>query len=240
MNINILVLAAGQVGQDKSNDHYPVCLTEVDGKSVLEKIVENTRNLENAKYVFAISEIDIEKFHLDNAVKILAPDSLIVRIPESTKGSACTALLAACQLPLANELLILSANELIEIDFKKVVSHFRAQELNGGTIVFRSIHPRYSYVKINSEGFIMEAAQQNPISNQATVGAFWFSKTSDFIEASKNLIRKNASVHDSFFVAPTFNELILKHKKIGALEITSDKYRPLKTNKQLEKYEQGS
>ena len=239
MNISILVLAAG-ARDSKENDDYPLCLTEFDGLSLLERIVSNTKNIEGAKYSFAFLKNESERFHLDKVAKLLAPGAIIFRIPESTKGSACTALLAASQLDPNSELLIISANELVDVDFKEVVNEFKSRKLDGGTIVFRSVHPRYSFVSLNKDGLVTEAAQQDPISNNATAGVFWFARTRDFVTASMDLIRKNASVNGRFYIAPTFNELVLKQARIGVRDVELAKYMPLKTERQVQQFENGS
>jgi len=238
MNISVLILAAGQIASDGNDSGYPLCLTEFDGVSLLERIVDNTRNIEGVNYAFALLEKDAARFHLDKVAKLLVPNAVVIRIPETTQGSACTALLAASQLDPNNELLIISANELVDVDFSAMLNDFRARNLDGGVLVFRSVHPRYSYVRLNAERLVTEAAQQVPISNNATAGIFWFAQTSEFVEAAKNLIRKNASANSKFFVAPTFNELILKQARIGVLDLDLSKYHPLKTERQVQQFEQ--
>lgn len=239
MKTNILVLAAGEVGFDAHDADYPLCLTEMDGISLLERIVDNTRNIQDAHYAFALLDTDIERFHLDKVVSLLASTASIIRIPKSTKGSACTSLLAASQLDPDGGLLIISANEFVHMDFAKIVEDFKQRNLDGGTLVFRSVHPRYSYVRLNEERLVTEAAQQNPISHHATAGVFWFARVGDFVEGAKNLIRKDASVSGKFFVAPTFNEMILKHAKIGVTEMDIKKYQPLKSERQVQLFEHG-
>lgn len=239
MTINVLILAAGQSLTEPEHGGYPVCLAEFDGLSLLERIVGNTRRIEDANYAFAFQKKEADRFHLDKVVQLLTPGATVFRIPESTQGSACTALLAACQLPGENELLIISANELVDIDFSEVLDDFQCRKLDAGTLIFRSIHPRYSYVRLDSEGIVTEATQQNPISQHATVGVFWFSRTTAFVDAAKNLIRKNACTNDKFFVAPTFNELILHQARVGVREMENGKYRPLKTERQIHQFEQG-
>ncbi|HDL7925103.1 TPA: hypothetical protein PXQ85_004171 [Yersinia enterocolitica] len=86
---------------------------------------------------------------------------------------------------------------------------------------------------------MIEAAQQKPISQNATAGVFWFARTHDFAEAAKNLIRKNASVNGKFYVAPTFNELILKQMKVGTIDLNVDDYKLLKTERQAQQFESG-
>ena len=239
MSINILVLAAGQVEYETEDSGYPICLVETDGMSLLEKIVNNTSNFEESKHAFAILEKDAEQFHLDKVVDLIVPGASVIRMPESTQGSACTALLAASQLDEDDDLLIVSANELVDIDLSQVVDGFRQRKLDGGTLVFRSVHPRYSFVRLDDAGMVTESAQQNPISNNATVGVFWFANTGRFVEAAKNLIRKDASVAGKFFVAPAFNELILDQGKVGVHELDVTKYKPLKTEHQAHQFESG-
>lgn len=237
---NILILAAGRVKTEASAEAaYPACLTEVNGVSVLEKIIGHLSDVPNPNYIFALHAQDISEFHLDNVAKLLAPGAQISIVPENTMGSACTALLAACEQNPDQPLLIVSANELVEQKFGKVLQEFSDRGLDAGTLVFRSVHPRYSYVRLNEGGSVTEAAQQNPISQIATTGVFWFAKTSDFIEGAKSAIRKNASTNGRFYLAPVFNELILQHKSIGVHEIDKASYIPLKTGHQIQQYEQG-
>ncbi|AKF36277.1 TPA: glycosyltransferase family 2 protein [Yersinia enterocolitica] len=239
MGVNILILAAGQSSPESREDSYPLCLTETDGMSLIERIVLNTKKIPDSKYCFALLDKDAEKFHLDKVVKLLVKDSTVIKIPEYTKGSACTALLAASQLNQQDELLIISANELVNIDFSNVLNDFNLRKLDGGTLIFKSVHPRYSYVSLNTDRIVIEAAQQKPISQNATAGVFWFARTHDFAEAAKNLIRKNASVNGKFYVAPTFNELILKQMKVGTIDLNVDDYKLLKTERQAQQFESG-
>lgn len=239
MATNILVLAAGQIAFDPHDGGYPLCLTEIEGTSLIERIVGNMRSVCGGDYTFAFLGKDVKKFYLDRVAALLAPTARIVEVKESTKGSACTALLAACQLEPDNELLIVSANELVDVQFGPILEQFRAQDLDAGALTFRSIHPRYSYVKVGNAGLVVEAAQQKPISHLATAGAFWFRRTADFVSAAESMIRKNANVGGNFYVAPTFNELILRHKRIGVLPLDPAKYVPMKTERQLSQIEQA-
>lgn len=240
MPINILYLAAGLNAFDTKKMEYPSCLMEVNGLSLIERIVSNTANISDANYLFALSEEEAKRFYLDSVVRLLVPCASVILIPNQTKGSGCTALFAACKLQQDNELLIISLNELVDLDLSSVVEVFRERNLDGGTLIFRSIHPRYSYVRLNGDGLAVEVAQQKPISSNATVGIFWFKRTKDFIDSVKATIRKDAAVADKFFLAPTFNELILKQMKVGVFNLDINKYHPLKTEKQVQSFEYRS
>lgn len=238
MTTTILILAAGGSSTELQAD-YPVCLTEVDGISLIEKITQNCSAISDANYVFAIRESDCIKFHLDRVIRLLIPLANIVRVPDSTAGSACTSLLAICQQNPNDSLLVISANELVDVNFSTIIQSYIVNKFDAATITFKSIHPRYSYVKLNQEGLVVEAAQQKPLSLHATAGVFWFRRLSDFSDGVKCMIKKEASVNEKFYVAPVFNELILKNKLIGVYPIDSSKYIPLKNEKQLNQYAHG-
>lgn len=238
MRVNILVLAAGHPSFETHDGGYPLCLTEFDGMALIERLVGNTQGIPNARYTFALRDGDVERFHLDRVVGLLAPGCQVVRVPTVTKGSACTALLAASQFDSRQEVLVVSANELVDIDLAEVIANFRERHLDSGALSFRSIHPRYSYVRLDENGYVSEAAQQNPITHHATAGVFWFARAGDLVEAIKNMIRKDSNVGGNFYIAPAFNELILRQKRIGVKEIEPRRYHPLKTERQVYQFEQ--
>jgi len=233
--INILILAAAKNTAKEGQPNTPVCLAEINGKSLVERIIDNVKLITNANFVFTFLETETQHFHLDKVASLLVKDSQSISVPEETRGSACTALLAACQLDQSSELLIISANELVDKDLSIVVEDFRTCGLDAGTLTFRSINPRYSFVSLGDDGLIKEAAQRKPISAIATAGVFWFARTSDFVDGTKSLIRKGSSVDGSYFVASVFNELILKQKNIGTFPLELEKYIPLKTEQQIDK-----
>lgn len=238
-SINILILAAGKVPLKTGDREFPLCLTEMGSGSLLERIVNNTASISNAQLAFAFLNSEAHRFHLEKIVKLLAPTGVCTSVSEQTQGSACTALLAACKLEQEAELLIISANELVDLDYDSLVHEFREQKLDAGTLIFHSVHPRYSFVILDNKGHVTETAQRDPISTNATAGIFWFSKTRDFVDGAKNLIRKDAHLDGNYFVALTFNELILRQKKIGVIKLPLDKYIPLKNEQQIGHFEEG-
>jgi dTDP-glucose pyrophosphorylase len=150
-------------------------------------------------------------------------------------GAACSALMAVDQINNEEELLLISADEYITEDVADIVKGFRKNKYDAGTVIFESVHPRYSYVNLDKNNLVLEAAEKNPISNNATVGLYWFKHGYDFVEGSMNSIRKDSSVMGNYYICPVFNELILKQKKIFAHKIDVSSYHPIKSQRQLEK-----
>jgi dTDP-glucose pyrophosphorylase len=179
----------------------------------------------------------VRQFHLADIVALLAPGSSVVTVSERTGGAACTALLGAEFIDNDQELLIVNGNDLIETDFGVIVNGFRDKDWDAGVVTFPSIHPRYSYVRLDSTGLVVEAAEKRPISRLATAGFYWFRRGSDFTNSAKSMIRKDASIQGVFYICPVLNELVLQQRRIGTHGIAASQYRPLKNAKQVQQYE---
>ncbi|PXW29604.1 glycosyltransferase family 2 protein [Paraburkholderia caballeronis] len=234
---NIVILAAGSPAFETSDGDYPLCLTEFDGTPLIQRLINNCAAINAGKLIVALRDAEVSRYHLDNAVRQLADDAHTVRVSQTTRGAACTALLAAEHIDNDDELLIVSANELIDVDLVGVVSAFRAAAVDAGAVVFHSIHPRYSFVRVDADGFVIEAAEKNPISNHATAGLYWFRKGSDFVRGAKTMIRKGADVDGLFYVCPVFNQLILEQKRIATFPIRPQQYHPLKSERHFRQFD---
>lgn len=234
--MNILILAAG-ADPSSQDDGYPLCLTEFDSVPLIQRVTAACSALAPKNLIVALRESEVRRYHLNNVVTLLWPHAKILRIQAKTQGAACTALLAAGDIDNDEELLIVNGNELLDTDFQQVVQSFRHRELDAGVVVFHSIHPRYSYVRLGENGLVVEATEKKPISTNATAGFYWFARGSDFARAAKNLIRKDERVNDNFYICPTFNQLILEQKRIGVHAVENKHYHPLKTGRQIEQFE---
>ena len=233
--MNILILAAGTGPSNTAGQREPLCLSEFGGKVLIELIYDAIRPLNPQNIVIAFREEDIRKYHLDNIAKLLSSKSIILKTRDQTQGAACTALLASDIINSDEELIVMNGNDLINVDFAKVIKEFHDRNLDAGTMTFASYHPRYSYVR--EDGFVTEAAEKRPISRHATAGFYWFRKGSEFVQGVMDMIRKGADVNGLFYICPAFNELILLQKKIGIFELSKEQYHPLKSEKQIELYE---
>lgn len=214
----------------------PVWIAEHGGKLLIEQIVEACAPLE-AQPVFAMLKAHARRHHLVGIARLAAPDCAVVEIEAQTQGAACTALLCIDHIDPDDELVIMNANETIDADLAGAAEGFRRKGLNAGVITFASLHPRYSYVLLDPEGRVVQAAEKRPISRSAIAGFFWFRRGADFIAAAQAMIRKDAKIDDHFFVSLTLNELILQHQAVGVHEIEPGRYHPLKSSRQLLHYE---
>jgi len=237
--MNVLILAAGEPVDPNAADPYPIWLSEMDDGLVLERQVKALSFDRKARFVFCFRRSDVERYHLKDIAGLMAPDCSVVEIRRDTRGAACTAMLAVGQMDLEDELIVASATDHIEVDYAAVIQGFRAKGADAGVMTFESLHPRYSFVRIDAEGWVTEAAEKRPISRTANAGFFWFRRAGDFFDALQQMILKDAQVQDRFFISPALNEFILDQKKIATFALAANQYHPLKALAQVEAYEQA-
>lgn len=221
--MNILVPIVGG-NNEKEASQYIRNLYEIQKKTVLQYVYESLNQIEDAHFIVVVRKEDVMKYHLDDMVRLLIPDCKVVVAAGSTKGSACSCLLAVDLLDEDEPLVIAGGDQLMLQNPQDIVHEFQMKDYDGGVVIFDDIHPRWSFVKLNQEDMVIEAAEKRPISRNATTGFFYFKKAEYFIHAAQEMIRKDASVNGQYYVCPCYNEMVLEHKRIGTYRITKQEY----------------
>ncbi|KDA94722.1 nuclear transport factor 2 family protein [Pantoea agglomerans] len=214
--INVIIPMSGKSLYETSSDFiYPKILTEVNNRTLLEYSQEIFSSLkEDYKTVFIAPSGKIRDLSLDKIINLVSPSAKLVALQGMTKGAVCSSLMAVDELDLDAELIIASADHYLNEDLQEVINHFRNAQADAGLLTFESVHPKWSFVKLNNDGLVIQAAEKNAISRNAVAGLYYFKHGADFVEASKNLIRKDNSIEDVFYLSSCLNELILKGKKV--------------------------
>jgi len=226
MKIDLLVLLSGA---RKVEGGLSAALSDVGGRTQLEAVLSQYSDLvyRGATPVVTLQASDCKFFHLDDIVKSIWADSSIVRIQGETAGAACSALLAIDSLTLKNPLLVVNGDHLLEADLAKFVSELQNQSAAAGVMVFDSINPRFSYVRVGQNGFVEEVAEKKLISRNATAGVYYFSSGELFVKSIYALIKKQMHVGGRYYIAPSLNEVILGGGTVIAVKVPANKYQPL-------------
>ena len=64
-------------------------------------------------------------------------------------------------------------------------------------------------------------AEKKVISNNATVGVYYWRYGKDFVKYAEQMIKNNIRVNNEFYVCPVFNEAIRDNKKIKIKNVDS-------------------
>lgn len=228
------------VENEVKNIDPPYCrsLYEIERKTIIQYICEALLKIKDADYVFILNKLDVDKYHLDYVVRLLIPSANIVIAQGNTMGSACSCLLGMDYFKMDEPMIIIGGDQLLMINIQDIIDEFMLENYDGGVIIFDDIHPRWSYVKLNEDGFVIEAAEKRPISHNATTGFYYFKRTDYFVNSAFKMIKKEASVNGKFYVCPIYNEMILEQKKIGVHRICKEQYFNFNHTKGIELFEE--
>ena len=211
-NLNVLIPMAGRGNRFKEKGYtFPKPLIEVFGKPMIQLIVDNL-NIK-ANYIFIVLKEHYESYQLRHLLNLIAPNCKIVQVDTVTEGAACTTLLAKDLINNDNPLLIANSDQFIVWNSNETMYSFSNNNIDGGMLVFNSVHPKWSFAKLDEHGFIEKVAEKDPISDIASVGIYYWSKGSEYVKCAEQMISKNIRVNDEFYVCPVINESIQNGKK---------------------------
>ena len=211
--LNVLVPMAGAGSRFAQQGYtFPKPLIEVNGKPMIQVVVENL-NIE-AHYIFIVQQSHYEKYNLKYLLNLIAPGCDIVQVDGVTEGAACSTLLAKDYINNDAPLVMANSDQYVEWNSNECMYAFTADEIDGGIISFEASHPKWSYARVGDDGFVEEVAEKKVISNEATVGIYYWKKGSDYVKYAEDMIAKNIRVNNEFYVCPVFNQAIEDNKKI--------------------------
>lgn len=213
--MKILIPMAGEGSRfAKEGYQFPKPLIDVSGKPMIQRVVENLDF--DAEYIFLVRKEHMKKYEGLTGTLFQITDSRckIVGVDHLTEGAACTALLAKEYINNNEDLLIANSDQIIEYEKENFNLLKNLANIDAAVFTFNAVHPKWSFVKTNSRGFITEVAEKNPISNIATCGIYWYRKGSDYVKYAESMISKNIRVNNEFYIAPVYNELIADGKRL--------------------------
>ena len=211
--LNVLIPMAGSGSRFRDAGFtFPKPLIEVEGKPMIQVVVENLGL--DANFIFIVQKEHRKKYNLDSMLKLITKNYHVVEVDGLTDGAACTTLLAKELINNNNQLIIANSDQFVEWNPIKTMYYFTSSKIDGGILTFEATHPRWSFAKANSENEVIEVAEKNPISNNATVGIYFWNKGSDYVKYCEQMISKKITTNNEYYVCPVYNEAIQDGKKI--------------------------
>ena len=218
--MNILIPMAGRGSRflkeaDKNPEYArPKPLIDIAGKTMIEWSISSLPLTEQDNLIFLLLKEHVDEHQIDKELKKIFGNSIkIIIVDQVTEGAVCTALLAKEFINNEEPLVITDSDHFIEgkTHFEKIKKH---PEADGVIPVFYATNPKWSFSKLNEDGFVEEVAEKKTISKNANIGVYYFKKGSYFVKAAEEMIKENDRVNNEFYVAPVYNYLIRKGRKI--------------------------
>ncbi|MGZ3722561.1 MAG: glycosyltransferase family 2 protein, partial [Bdellovibrionales bacterium] len=207
---NIVIPLAGNLFFDSTEYYYPKPLIEIRGTPIIQLVIDCLNTIDNPKrFIFVLNRKDDAKFHLRDTLRLVTNGQCeFVTVEGPTKGAACSVLMAISYLQGSNPVIVANGDQLVNMQLATVITDFTKRKLEAGVICFDSVHPRWSYVRLNDDGYVVEAAEKRPLTRNAVAGFYYFAKGDDFLRLAMKSIEKGSDVNGQFYVAPVLNEYV--------------------------------
>jgi HAD superfamily hydrolase (TIGR01509 family) len=216
--LNVLIPMAGAGSRFQTAGYtFPKPLIDVEGKPMIQVVVENL-NID-ANYIYVVQKAHREQYNLDTLLNLITPGCKVVEVDTLTEGAACTALLAKEHIDSDAPLFFANSDQFVEWDSNEFFYKMNENDCDGGIPTFKATHPKWSFAKLDDEGFVTEVQEKNPISDLATIGFYYWKHGSDFVKYAEEMIEQDIRVNGEFYVCPVYNNAIKAGLKVRTFDV---------------------
>ena len=207
--LNIVIPMAGRGSRfQEAGYSQPKPLIPVFEKPMIEVVINNLRPSRPHRFVFVCQNSHLQDYPLRELLSRAAPNCKILGIDGVTAGAACTVLLAAEFIDNDQSLMIANCDQWIRYDVDDYLQACDASGAAGFIMTMRADSSKWSYVRRDGQGKIVEVVEKEVVSDEATVGVYNFARGADFVQAACDMIADNETSKGEFYVAPTYCRLI--------------------------------
>lgn len=216
-----ILIPMGGLGQRFRDAGYdtPKPLINVNGVPMFKKALAAYDSYDGGKtYIFVIRKDTDEEYSIGKQILEILPNAKIKVLGHNTRGAVETCLIAEDFINPELPLVIMDCD--ISFDsknyFELIQEAIEKETYDGLLLSFESNDPRYSFAEINDNNIVIRTAEKVAISNNALMGAYFFTKASNFLDAAHQLLKNEISESmKEYYVSLIYNILIESNKKIG-------------------------
>lgn len=209
----------------------PKYLIAYYGKTMLQHSVDTLKI--PGDWYFVARQDHIDKHPM--ILPMLEALGTVVIVPTLTEGAAQSLLMAKDYIrDLDAPMISVNCDQYLKYDSKKFIDKMNNNPDTSYILSFYETDSKCSYVGRNKEGIITEIREKKVISNEATVGVYHWSKTSDFFIDCQQMIDDNVKDNNEYYVGPVYNYSIKRGLKVETHRLGSHEFYPVGTPKDLQ------
>lgn len=238
-DMDIVITMAG-LGSRFRNSGYdmPKYMIRVKDKTLFEWSMISLKGYADRvfQYIFVVmkdEKYDVEAFIRSSCKEIGIFVYQVILIEDLTDGQAATAMLAKQHWKADHGLLIYNIDTYVE------PLALTDSELHGDGFIpcFQGKGDHWSFVRLDSEGKVVQIREKERISDYCTLGAYYF-KTCQLFETLYQEYYSDAGhlVHGEKYVAPLYQHLLLKGGEIYISDIDAKVVHVLGTPREVEQF----
>ena len=233
--MTIVITMAGLGSRFKKAGYKePKYMIEAHGKTLFDWSMDSLKgyNKKDTEYIFIVRKEDEAEAFIKEHCKVAGIEKLqVIEIEELTDGQATTAMLGADIWKKDSELMIYNIDTYVES------YELKAEDIAGDGYIpcFRADGDHWSFVKLNEEGQAVEVREKVRISDNCTLGAYYFKSCGMYEDLYHEYYQHEENLEKGEkYVAPLYNFMISKGMDVRISLIDYGKVHVLGTPEELE------
>lgn len=233
--VNIVITMAGLGSRfKKAGYNCPKYMINARGKTLFYWSLLSLKSFDfmNAKFIFVVREEDHAKPFINKQCDLLGIKNRdIIQIDKLTDGQASSVLYAKDSWDAQLPLLIYNIDTYVEPEF--IVKNTIGD--SGWIPCFKAPGECWSFVKLDKQGNVIEVREKKRISDNCTIGLYWFGTATLYTEVYKKYYAKpGREEKGERYIAPLYNQLIEEGYKVTISTIPNSKVHLMGTPEELD------
>ena len=216
--MKVVIPMSGQSSRFSSAGYTtPKHLIEIDGKKVIEHIIELYPK--DSEFVFIINDKHKDETDVIKVLKNAAPDSIIVTVPSHKKGPVHSVLQASKYIDDREPVIVNYCDFSMHWDYQDFEEFVTQTECDGCVVCYTGFHPHmlgsdnYAFCKTEKRNKIVEIREKQPFTDDkmsefASTGTYYFRKGSYIKKYFQQLIDEDININGEYYVSLVHNLLI--------------------------------
>lgn len=214
----------------------PKYMIEAKGKTLFEWSMDSLidYNPYVSKYVFVVRKEDNADSFIREKMQHYGIKNIdVIEIDYLTDGQATTCILAIPYCNLDESIMVYNIDTYVEPHEMK----YSAIAGQGHMPCFHAQGEHWSFARLDTNGDVVEVREKKRISNNCTLGAYYFSTAKLFIELYDEYYSDDSRLErNEKYIAPLYNHMIEKGLQVTISIVNADKVHVLGTPEELTRF----
>ena len=195
----------------------PKYLIEVDGKTVIEHIIDLYPK-DDTDFVFIVNKKHYNETNIAQFLRPLVSKGSINIIEQHKKGPVHSVLECQDKIDDDEQVIVNYCDFSMKWDYDKFKQHVDETDCDGSVVCYTGFHPHmlgsdnYAFCKTDEEDNIVEIREKQPFTDNkmneyASTGSYYFKKGSYVKKYFKQLVDEDDNINGEYYVSLVHNHL---------------------------------
>jgi len=209
VKFKVIINAAGDDDTNFLNSIFscPKNLAPFKNSNIINSVIGNYYKYD-CEIIIILREEEDSKWATAKVILNQFPKVKIIKIKKSTKGAMLTALFASDFIADDEIVIVVSGDAFVEQDLKEPLKLFQDIDVSSVVVTFNDINPRWSYIITNESNEIIDIAEKEVVSENATTGIFMFRNINVLIDCVFLSLEARFNRNDEYYMSSALAALL--------------------------------